>query len=411
MVMELGPPGDLVRVRWIDEGQRRVALELRTGQTATLNSESPLDWEVGAVLLMTREGSQPSFEAMPAELWPEESWVGVVRLHLSNVVVVDISGRWRLVPMNGVECRVGNTVEGRDAVGVVRVLSQDPIRYLDLPDIDDAVVDGFVFSGSKMSFDDFAGLDDVKDRARELIETPILHHEDLAAIGARPIKGVLFTGPPGTGKTMLARIIASATAAVFYEISGPTIFSKWYGESEKILRALFEHAARQPRSIIFFDEIDSIAGQRSDDAHEASKRVVAQLLTLMDGFNANDNIVVIAATNRPQDIDEALLRPGRFDWEIAFPPPNRHDREAILQVSAGHHATAGPLPHDVVAAHTESWNAAELTLIWREAALLAVADGRRVIMAEDYLGGHARVRPRVDARLRHAKDTNQKANS
>lgn len=348
---------------------------------------------------------------MPAELWPEESWVGVVRLHLSNVVVVDISGRWRLVPMNGVECRVGNTVEGRDAVGVVRVLSQDPIRYLDLPDIDDTVVDGFIFSGSKVSFDDFAGLDDVKARARELIETPILHHEDLAAIGARPIKGVLFTGPPGTGKTMLARIIASATDAVFYEISGPTIFSKWYGESEKILRALFEHAARQPRSIIFFDEIDSIAGQRSDDAHEASKRVVAQLLTLMDGFNANDNIVVIAATNRPQDIDEALLRPGRFDWEIAFPPPNRHDREAILRVSAGHHATAGPLPHDVVAAHTELWNAAELTLIWREAALLAVADGRRVIMAEDYLGGHARVRPRVDARLRHAKDTNQKANS
>lgn len=130
---------------------------------------------------------------------------------------------------------------------------------------------------------------------------------------------------------MLARIIASATDAVFYEISGPTIFSKWYGESEKILRALFEHAARQPRSIIFFDEIDSIAGQRSGDAHEASKRVVAQLLTLMDGFNANDNIVVIAATNRPQDIDAALLRPGRFDWEIAFPPPNRQDREAILR--------------------------------------------------------------------------------
>lgn len=407
MGMELGPSGDLVRVRWIDKDQRRALLELRNGQSATLNSDSPVDWDVGAVLLMTREGGQPSFEAMPVELWPEESWVGVVRLHLSDVVVVDTSGRWRLVPMNGVECRVGNTVEGRDAVGVVRVLSQDPIRYLDLPDIDDTVVDRFVFSGSKVSFDDFAGMDEVKARARELIEIFLRHHEDLAAIGARPIKGVLFTGPPGTGKTMLARIIASATDAVFYEISGPAIFSKWYGESEKILRAIFEQAARQPRSIIFFDEIDSIAGQRSDDAHEASKRVVAELLTRMDGFNANDNVVVIAATNRRQDIDVALLRPGRFDWEIVFPPPNRQDREAILRVSAGRHATAGFLPHDVVAAHTESWTGAELTLIWTEAALLAVADGRRVIMAEDYLGGHAR----VHARLRRAKGVNGKANS
>jgi transitional endoplasmic reticulum ATPase len=352
MAIELGPPGDLVRVRWIDEDQRRVVLELRNSQTATLNSDSPVGWDVGAVLLMTREGGQPSFEPVPAELWPEESWVGVVRLHRSDAVVVDTSGRLRLVPMNGVECRVGNTVEcrvgntveGRDAVGVVRVLSQDPIRYLDLPDIDDTVINRFVSSGSKVSFDDFAGLDEVKARARELIETPLRHPEDLTAIKARSVKGVLFTGPPGTGKTMLARIIASATDAVFYEISGPTIFSKWYGESEKILRALFEHAARQPRSIIFFDEIDSIAGQRSDDAHEASKRVVAQLLTLMDGFNPNDNIVVIAATNRPQDIDVALLRPGRFDWVIVFPLPNRQDREAILRVSAGRLATAGPLP-------------------------------------------------------------------
>ena len=124
----------------------------------------------------------------------------------------------------------------------------------------------------------------------------------LTAIGARPVKGVLFTGPPGTGKTMLARIIASAADAVFYEISGPEIFSKWYGESEKILRLIFGQAAKQPRSIIFFDEIDSVAGQRSGDAHEASKRVVAQLLTLMDGFDVKDNVVVIAATTARQTI-------------------------------------------------------------------------------------------------------------
>ena len=135
----------------------------------------------------------------------------------------------------------------------------------------------------------------------------------------------------------------------FSKISGPEIFSKWYGESEKILRAIFERAAKQDRSIIFFDEIDSVAGQRSGDAHEASKRVVAQLLTLMDGFDENENIVVIAATNRPQDVDSALRRPGRFDWEIVFPMPNRKDREAILRVSTKRLATSGPLPHDVIA--------------------------------------------------------------
>jgi transitional endoplasmic reticulum ATPase len=244
MTMELGPAGDLVRVQGINEDRRRVFLELRTGQSATVNSDDPVGWEIGAVLLMTRDGGRTSFEEVPADLWPEESWVGVVRLHLPDVTVVDASGRLRLVATSQVECKVGNTVEGRDTAGVVRVLAQDPVRYLDLPDIDATVVDRFIFSGSKETFDDFGGLDDVKARARELIETPLEHREDLAAIGARPVKGVLFTGPPGTGKTMLARIIANAADAVFYEISGPEIFSRWYGDSEKILRMIFEHAAK-----------------------------------------------------------------------------------------------------------------------------------------------------------------------
>lgn len=402
--MRLGPAGDLVRVRWIDEDRCRAFLELRNGQTATLNSDDPVDWGVGSVLLMTRDGERTSVDRVPTDLWPEESWVGVVRLHLDDCLVVETSGQLRKVTTRGAECKIGNTVEVRDSAGVVRVLSEDSVRPLDLPDIDDAVVNRFVSSGSAVTFDDFGGLDDVKARARELIETPLKYHEALTAIGARPVKGVLFTGLPGTGKTMLARIIANAAGAVFYEISGPEIFSKWYGESEKVLRVIFERAAEQPRSIIFFDEIDSIAGQRSGDAHEASKRVVAQLLTLMDGFDAKDNIVVIAATNRPQDIDVALRRPGRFDWEIVFPSPNQQDREAILRVSSRHLATSGHLPHDVVAEQTESWSGAELSAIWSEAALLAVTDGRTAIMAEDYLGGHAR----VEAQRRRAMSADQR---
>lgn len=133
-----------------------------------------------------------------------------------------------------------------------------------------------------------------------------------------------------------------------------------------------------------------MAAQR-DDSHEASRRVVAQLLTLMDGFRPDQNVVVVAATNRPQDIDRALLRPGRFDWKIHFPLPTLEDREAILRVAAGPLACHGELPLRQLADRTEDWSAADLVLILSEAALLAVADSRDVLIAEDVLGGHARV--------------------
>lgn len=390
MTISSGPTGDLVRVRGLSDDRRRVYLELRSGQTATADCSEPADWAIGTVLFHTKDGERTSLEPAPPETWPEESWVGIVRLKVADAIVVDRGGLLRLIPRNTVDCSVGNTVEARDASGVVRVLADEPIRLLDLPDIDDTAVDRFIPPANDATFDDFGGLESVKTRARELIETPFKYRESLEVIRARPVKGVLFTGEPGTGKTLLARIIANQSEATFYEISGPAIFSKWYGESEKILRAVFARAAKQARSIIFFDEIDSIAAQRSNEAHEQSKRVVAQLLTLMDGFNTSDNIVVVAATNRPQDIDVALLRPGRFDWIINFPLPNRKDREAILRISASRHTTSGDLPHDAVAERTETWSGADLSAIWKEAAILAVTDNRKAIMAEDYLGGFSR---------------------
>jgi transitional endoplasmic reticulum ATPase len=190
---------------------------------------------------------------------------------------------------------------------------------------------------------------------------------------------------------MLARIIANNTDAQFYDVSGPEVFSKWYGESEEILRKLFEDAAKQERAIVFFDEIDSVAGQWADESHEASRRVVAQLLTLMDGFTSDDDVLVIAATNRPQDIDAALRRPGRFDREIHFPLPNRDDRESILRSSARRLTTIDRLPHALIAQNTKSWSAADLAAIWSEAALLAASDERSAVMAEDYVGGFERV--------------------
>jgi transitional endoplasmic reticulum ATPase len=388
---ELSPYCLVARVRAVDSDLSRIYLDFRNGNTAWVGGSDLSQFQVGSIVLLRPEENH--IEIAPQELWPEESWVGVVRLKLPDITVIDTNGRLRILPArDDVEFREGNTVEALDSTGILRVLSDDPIKYVDLPAVDDRTIAKFKSGGdSKLSFDDFGGFNQVVQRARELIEVPLLHKEQLTKIGARAIKGVLFTGPPGTGKTLLARIIASSTDAQFYEISGPEIFSKWYGQSEEILRKLFEHASRQPRAIVFFDEIDSVAGQRDDESHEASKRVVAQLLTLMDGFTSNDNVIVIAATNRPQDIDIALRRPGRFDWEVHFSLPNINDREDILRKTGRNKTIAEQLPYKFVAHSTEGWSAAELAAIWTEAALLAVKDKRSTVIAEDFVGGFERV--------------------
>lgn len=401
MEVDVGEPSQVGRVSAISADGMRIWIRMAEGGTATVDSRGEqLEVPVGTVVLVRQADNH--LELAPPEVWPADDeedpradsrWIGVVRIRLDDVTVIDTGGRWHQVPTNDdVIYEIGNTVEGSDSTGVARVLDRKPLRFLDPPNLDDDVIGAFLMKPSEtLGFADFGGLPGVVRRARELIELPLERGDKLAKIGAEPIKGVLFTGPPGTGKTMLARIIASAAGATFYAISGPTIFSKWYGESEEILRRIFSHAAENAPSIVFFDEIDSVAGQRDEEAHEASKRVVAQLLTLMDGLSADQNVTVIAATNRPQDIDVALLRPGRFDWQIDFPLPNVADREAILRVRAQALATSDPLPHRWVAAYTEGWSAAELAAIWKEASLLTAADDREAITIEDYLGGHERV--------------------
>lgn len=317
----------------------------------------------------------------------------IVRLVLEERLLLE-SGRGMIfAPARDEKYQAGNTVEISQSGEVLGLLSPTPIRSFEPLSTGQLLIERFRLKADQQlgDFADFAGQESVVARAKELIELPLARHEELAQIGARPIKGVLFTGPPGTGKTMLARIIASQARAEFYKISGPEVFSKWYGESEEIIRLLFDDAAKQDRAIIFFDEIDSVAGQRDEGAHEASKRVVAQLLTSMDGFTRDQNIIVIAATNRPDDIDIALRRPGRFDWEIKFSLPTLADRLQILLTTAKHIKTGGSLPHENIAMKTDGWSAAELTAIWSEAALLAVSDGRAAIAAEDYVAGFDRV--------------------
>ena len=396
MNIETRPSGILAKVTAISKDGCRVYLDLRDGKTSFFDNVDQI-YSVGDVLLISEKSDKnlADIRKVPCSAWPDALWVGIVKIKLSDITIVDSGGRFRTVPTVTTPCyEEGNTVQVGAVQGVTRVLLKTPIKYIDLPQVDDSVIDRFRAtdpSQSNLNFDDFGGLPAVVARARELIEVPLWHSKKLLAIGARPIKGVLFTGEPGTGKTMLARIIASQSGATFYEISGPEIFSKWYGQSEELLRKLFEAAARHEKAIIFFDEIDSVAAQRGDESHEVSKRVVAQLLTLMDGFKSDANVIVIAATNRPQDLDIALRRPGRFDWEIEFPYPDERDREDILSKTARQLRTRGPLPHAVIAARSAGWSAAELAQIWSEAALLAVQDQREQIYEEDYIGGYERV--------------------
>jgi len=228
----------------------------------------------------------------------------------------------------------------------------------------------------RITYEDIGGLTSEVQKIREMIELPLRHPEIFERVGIEAPKGVLLYGPPGTGKTLLAKAVANETNANFYSIGGPEIMSKFYGESEERLRQIFKEAQENAPSIIFIDEIDSIAPKREEVSGEMEKRIVSQLLTLMDGLEARGKIVVIGATNRPDALDPALRRPGRFDREIEIGIPDEKSRLDILHI----HTRGMPLEPDVkleeIARVTHGFVGADLQALAKEAAILAV---RRVL--------------------------------
>ncbi|MFX1448915.1 MAG: CDC48 family AAA ATPase [Promethearchaeota archaeon] len=227
---------------------------------------------------------------------------------------------------------------------------------------------------TRVSYEDIGGLADEIQRIREMIELPMKHPELFLRIGIDPPKGVLLHGPPGTGKTLLARAVAFETDAHFITISGPEIMSKFYGQSEQNLRNIFEEAKKNAPSIIFIDELDSIAPKRGEVTGEVERRVVAQLLSLLDGLEGRGEIIVIGATNRVNDIDIALRRPGRFDKEIEIGVPDTDGRYEILQI----HTRGMPLFEDVdlrtIAERTHGFVGADVEALAKEAAMLAIRE-------------------------------------
>ena len=236
-------------------------------------------------------------------------------------------------------------------------------------------------SAQRLSYEDVGGLKGQVRRIREMIELPLRYPEVFERLGIDAPKGVLLTGPPGCGKTLIARIIAQETDAQFFTISGPEIVHKFYGESEAHLRKIFEEAGSKGPSIIFLDEIDSIAPHRDKVVGDVEKRIVAQLLALMDGLKSRGKVIVIAATNLPNAIDPALRRPGRFDREITIPIPDRDGRREIIEI----HSRGMPLNDDVelniVADVTHGFVGADLEALCREAAMSAL---RRLLPEIDF---------------------------
>jgi transitional endoplasmic reticulum ATPase len=229
-----------------------------------------------------------------------------------------------------------------------------------------------VRAASAVAYEDIGGLKPQLQRIREMIELPLRYPEVFQRLGIDAPKGVLLHGPPGCGKTLIARAIAQETEANFFSVSGPEVVHKFYGESEAHLRKIFEEASRKGPSIIFMDELDAIAPRRENVLGDVEKRVVAQLLALMDGLTKRQNVIVIAATNLPNILDPALRRPGRFDREIAIPIPDRHGRLEILEI----HSRGMPLSQDVDMSHlaeiTHGFVGADLEALCREAAMICL---------------------------------------
>src|SRR5437868_546849 len=233
----------------------------------------------------------------------------------------------------------------------------------------------------RVSYEDIGGLGKELQRIREMIELPLKYPAVFDRLGVEPPKGVLLYGPPGTGKTLIARVVASETNAAFFVLNGPEIINKFYGESESRLRAVFQEAQKRAPSIIFIDELDALAPKRAETGGEVERRIVGQLLALMDGMASRGQIVLIGATNQPNALDPALRRPGRFDREISLRVPDVRGRTEILRIHSKDAAIANDVDLARIAQLTPGFVGADLEALCREAAMIAL---RRVLPHIDY---------------------------
>ncbi|MGF3499662.1 MAG: AAA family ATPase, partial [Candidatus Methanosuratincola sp.] len=261
----------------------------------------------------------------------DSGFIGFVKRRLADNPLVE--GDNVLIPVLGQA--IPFSVVSTKPSGIVLVTEETNLNIMEKP--------AEVAKVPRVTYEDIGGLRDAIEKVREMVELPLKHPELFKRLGIDPPKGVLLYGPPGCGKTLLAKAVANETEAYFIAINGPEIMSKFYGESEQKLREVFDEAKQHAPTIIFVDELDAIAPKREEVTGEVEKRVVAQLLALMDGLETRGDVIVIGATNRPNALDSALRRPGRFDREIEIGVPDTLGRHEILQI----HTRNMPLAKDV----------------------------------------------------------------
>jgi transitional endoplasmic reticulum ATPase len=291
----------------------------------------------------------------------DEDFTNFVKNRLMERTLID--GDTTLVMMLG--HAIPFTVSKTRPHGIIKVTAETRLTILNEPAPEGKGL-------PRTTYEDIGGLHEEIQRVREMVELPLRHPELFQRLGIEPPKGVLLHGPPGCGKTLLARAVANESEANFYSINGPEIMSKFYGESEARLREIFQQAQQKAPSIIFIDEFDSLAPKREEVTGEVERRVVAQLLALMDGLGGRGNVIVIGATNRPGALDQALRRPGRFDREIEISVPDKRGRHEVLQI----HTRGMPLASDVdlnkLSAMTHGYTGADLSSLSRETAMKAL---------------------------------------
>jgi transitional endoplasmic reticulum ATPase len=388
--------GQLCRVISVAD-ERTVIVELRNGNEGSIHAEPGLELKTGDVLLL--HGN--NLRLLPANAWPAGDKIGAIAFADTSNVLVRAGGQVRAFAAGTGSFTKGQTVRIGPDGQPLEVITDQPVDSIGPLHEDSFDIESLIIrrENNTTTLDDFGGNTALVQRAVDLVNIALAPGDPLRKMGVNPIKGILFSGPSGTGKTHLARALANLTEAAFYNIGGPTIVDQFVGQSERRLREIFDHANSHGPAILFFDEIDSLYTQRGEKNHEATNRLVGQFLALLDGFVPYDRVLIIAATNLPGTLDDALLRPGRLGHKLTFTTPTQPDRELILCASS-----RGITFHEDpdlarVAAVTDGWTAADLAAIWTEAGIAAALDRRSSIARDDILIGVETVQAERDNRL------------